>query len=153
MKNSILFIGLPGSGKTTFIQNNIRDYNIVDADQIKISHPDWDPLCPELVHDWSVKKAEEEMNRLSDLGVNICMDSGGVNNRYSIRIINMLKSKGYNVELIHMDTPLDICLKRNFERDRKVPECVITDKSKMIDKCVDQQKKLVHKYRKVEYGE
>jgi hypothetical protein len=34
---------------------------------------------------------------LSDKGVDICMDSGGVNNSYSLRIMNMLKSKGYNL--------------------------------------------------------
>jgi hypothetical protein len=37
------------------------------------------------------KKPEDNMIDLSDKGVDICMDSGGVNNSYSLRIMNMLK--------------------------------------------------------------
>lgn len=151
MKNAILFIGLPGSGKSTYIQNNIQGYQIVDADHIKTTHPNWDPENTQLVHDWSVAQAELEMVRLSDLGVDICMDSGGVNNRYSLRILNMLKSKGYYVEIIHMNTPLEICLKRNSERKRKVPEENIIEKSKMIDICVERQKKLADSYKRIDY--
>lgn len=151
LKKAKVFIGLPGSGKTTFIRNNIHGYHIVDADQIKTTHPDWDQKNPQLVHDWSVREAEFEMNRLSDLGVDICMDSGGVNNRYSIRIINMLKEKGYWVEVIHMDTPLNVCLERNSKRDRKVSEDVIIEKSTRIDECVKRQKVLADSYRRIIY--
>jgi predicted kinase len=151
LKKARLFIGLPGSGKSTFISNHIRGYHIVDADHIKTTHPNWNPKCPHIVHDWSVEEAELEMNRISDSGIDICMDSGGVNNNYSIRIINMLKSKGYWVEVIHMDTPLDVCLKRNSERDRKVGEDVIIEKSKKIDSCVEKQKALVDSYRRIIY--
>jgi hypothetical protein len=40
------------------------------------------------------KRSRRNMIDLSDKGVDICMDSGGVNNSYSLRIMNMLKSKG-----------------------------------------------------------
>lgn len=151
MKKSILFIGLPGSGKSTYILNEIQGYYIVDADDIKTSHPEWNKECPELIHEWSVKEAEKEMNRLSDMGVDICMDSGGVNNRYSLRIMNMLKSKGYCIDLIHMDTPLGVCLKRNSERERKVPELAIIEKSKKIGECLEKQKLVVDRYVRIPY--
>lgn len=153
LKKAKLFIGLPGSGKTTYIENNIIGYHIVDADQIKTTHPEWNQECPETIHEWSVKEAEKEMNRVSDQGIDICMDSGGVNNRYSIRIITMLKSKGYWVELIHMDTPLEVCLRRNSQRKRKVPEYAILDKSNRINDCLEKQKLIVDSYIRVAYHE
>ncbi len=151
MPKAILFIGLPGSGKTTYVRNNIRGYHIVNADAIKKTHPKWDSQYPEKVHIWSVMEAEKMMTEYSDIGVDICMDSGGVNNRYSLRILNMLKSKGYYVKIIHINTPLEICLERNRIRERKVPEYDIIKKSKMIDDCVEKQKVISDEYLRIDY--
>lgn len=144
MKKAILFIGLPGSGKSTYIRENVcTNFVIVDADRIKETHPDYDVNNPGAVHQWSVKEAEKLMERYSDSGVPICMDSGGVNNNYQIRIINMLKSKGYQVQLIYMDTPLEVCIERNSKRERKVPENVIREKSEKLPDCLSKQIDLV----------
>ena len=151
MRRSILFIGLPGSGKTTYIKNNIRGYHIVNADNIKKTHPEWSLSNPEKVHNWSVIEAEKMMNKYSDIGVDICMDSGGVNGKYSLRILNMLKSKGYYVKIIHMNTPLEICLERNRKRVRKVPEQAIIEKSKKIDFCVKNQSLIADEYLRVDF--
>lgn len=77
------------------------------------------------------------------------MDSGGVNNSYSLRIINMLKTKGYYVKIIHIDTPLDICLERNRNRERFVPEQAIIEKSYKIDSCVEKQRNIADEYIKI----
>lgn len=153
MKKAILFIGLPGSGKTTYIQNQIFGYRIVSADEIKYSYSDWDPKNPEKTHQRSVKDAENLMKKYSDEGVDICMDSGGVNNSYSFRIINMLKSKGYYVELIYMDTPLDVCLERNRMRNREVPEYVVIEKSHKLQDCLVKQLGIVDNLIHVLYEE
>ena len=150
-KNAIVFIGLPGSGKTTYIQNKIHGYTIVSADLIKAAHPQYTIANPSSVHEWSVREAEVQMEVLAKFGAPICMDSGGVNNSYSVRIINMLKSNGYLVTLVHMDTPLSVCLERNRSRDRHVPEEAIIEKSKKISQCVEEQKKIVDTYLKIEY--
>ncbi len=87
MKKAILFIGLPGSGKTSIVNRDYAgDYAIVSSDLIKQSHKDYDPKDPEPLHQWSVKEAERQMRELSDKGISMCMDSGGVNNSYSSRI-------------------------------------------------------------------
>jgi predicted kinase len=153
MKRAVLFIGLPGSGKSTYIKQNIfgSTYQIVDADLIKEKHPDYDPNDTEKVHKWSVNEAEKQMGTLSDDGFNICMDSGGVNNSYQLRIIRMLQSKGYEVHLIHMDTPLEVCLERNRNRIRKVPEHAIIEKSEKLQSCLEKQKLIVDKFTHVVY--
>jgi ABC-type branched-subunit amino acid transport system ATPase component len=38
LKKAVLFIGLPGSGKTTIVNKVYGDYNIVSADIIKSTH-------------------------------------------------------------------------------------------------------------------
>ena len=153
MNYAILFIGLPGSGKTTYIEKNIKGYKVVSADELKYSNPDYDPAHPDLIHQWSVIEAERLMNEYSDDGIGICMDSGGVNNSYSLRIINMLKSKGYHVELIYINTPLDVCLERNRMRERFVPEDIIIDKSERIEECVNKQKLAADTFRHIKYNE
>lgn len=152
MKFAILFIGLPGAGKTSIVNRDYsQNYTIVSADEIKQKHPDYNPADPEPLHQWSVSEAEHQMNILSDSGKQICMDSGGVNNSYSVRIINMLKSKGYHITLVYVETPLEICLERNKERERKVPEQAIIEKSKMIDACLEKQRSLVDAYLHIPY--
>jgi predicted kinase len=151
MKKAILFIGLPGSGKTTYINENIKGYYIVSADQIKMLHPQYTHANTETLHEWSVREAEIQMQILSDDATNICMDSGGVNNSYSLRIINMLKDKGYHIEIIFIDTPLDVCLERNRGRDRQVPESAIIDKSKKIYECAEKQKTIADNFKHIIY--
>jgi predicted kinase len=146
MKKAVLFIGLPGSGKTTIVNKVYGKYNIVSADIIKSTHPNYDQKHPELLHQWSVKEAEVKMIDLSDKGVNICMDSGGVNNSYSLRIMSMLKDKGYNLTLVYVDTPLNVCIERNKKRERNIPEYVITEKSIKIKDCLERQKIVVDEF-------
>lgn len=153
MKEAILYIGLPGSGKTTHIEKEIKGkgYVIVSADDLKDANPEKSSLELEDLHQWSVKGAETLMNTLSDMGANICMDSGGVNNSYSVRIINMLKSKGYRIRLIHMNTPVETCLRRNTRRnERKLPEEIILEKAKKLEDCVQRQKELADQYDRID---
>lgn len=123
-------MGLPLAGKTTWINENIpMNQYIVSADRIKETHPDYNPDDCEVLHEYSVSEAEKMMNELSDGQYDIIMDSGSINNRYTKRIIAMLKSKSYYVELVHVKTPYDVCLQRNKLRERKVPESAIIDKA------------------------
>lgn len=131
IKKAKIFLGLPLSGKSTLINSNnySEGYKVVSADTFKENHKDYDPSRAWELHEWSVKMAERQMNIESDKGNNIIMDGGGINNSYTLRIINMLKSKGYKVSLVHLETPLEVCLYRNSRRLRKVPEEDIIQKA------------------------
>jgi len=152
-KEAILFIGLPGAGKTWEIANRNyhQDYNLVSADEIKLTLKGYDPKNPNVVQEESVKKAEQEVYALADKGKNICMDSGGVNNSYSLRIIKNLRDRGYWVKLIYVNTPLSICLERNKNRERVVPESIITSKSEKIDSCFLKQKEVADEVEVITY--
>jgi len=132
MNKAIILMGLPNSGKTSWIIENINPtiYTVISADDKKENHPDYDPnnVTNEL-HEWSVQEAENDVYKLVGLNQNLVLDSGSINNRYTIRIITMLKSNGYTVKLVHVKTPYTVCLERNSLRERKVPEKSITDKA------------------------
>lgn len=145
-------MGLPLAGKSSWIEEaNLFGYSVVSADKIKEEHPDYKPESAYKLHDYSVTKAEQEMNSISNTGVNIVMDGGGINNSYTIRIINMLKSKGYSVKLVHIKTPLSVCIERNKIRERKVPESEIIDKSKKENDQFNRLIKIVDDYEVVKY--
>ena len=133
MKNAIILMGLPLAGKSDWINNlpkKYKDYYIVSADVYKEQHPEYDPDNAFELHNWSVKEAEIAMNTLSDVGqVDIIMDGGGINNRYTKRIINRLKKNDYHIKLVHIKTPLEVCIERNKKRTRKVPAWAIQEKS------------------------
>lgn len=132
MNKAIILLGLPNSGKTSWAKKNVNHslYTNVSADYYKENHPEYNPNNVTVkIHEWSVEKAERKMNKLSDLNQNILLDSGSINNRYTIRIIKMLKSKGYEIKLVHIKTPYTVCIERNKLRGRKVPEVAITDKA------------------------
>jgi predicted kinase len=150
-KNAVLFIGLPGSGKSTIVKERYSGYDVVSADTLKETHPDYDPKNSEIIHEWSVSEAEKMMNTLSDEGKDICMDSGGVNNSYSLRIMNMLKSKGYHLTLVHVDTPPHVCFERNKSRERQVPETAIFAKAQKLEDCLIKQKTIVDEFVHIPY--
>ncbi len=152
MKAKIL-MGLPLAGKSSWlnVEDNVRDYKIVSADAYKESHKDYNPNKAFLLHEWSVKKAEKVMNLLSDEKIQLIMDGGGINNSYTTRIIKMLQEKGYYVELIHIKTPIEVCLKRNSIRERKVPVEAIIEKSAKENAQFQILSNLVNKISVIEF--
>lgn len=154
-KKVIITLGLPLSGKSTWILENVdtKFYRMVSADEYKESHPDYEPEFTQELHEWSVAKAEEDMNHFSDLGKSIVLDSGSINNRYTIRIIKMLKEKGYHIKLVFIKTPYKVCLERNESqhRERKVPVVAITDKALKQTSQFHKLKQLVDEVLIVDY--
>jgi hypothetical protein len=59
MENKIatFMLGLPGSGKSSFIKNSeeLSKGVLVSADEIRVNHPDYDPKYPENIHQECIK--------------------------------------------------------------------------------------------------
>jgi predicted kinase len=133
-KKAIILLGLPLAGKTTWIKEDFNVYTFskyvyISADVFKEEHPNYDPNDSEALHEWSVSKAERFLKSTANAGDSLILDSGSINNRYTFRIINYLKSHDYYIELVHIKTPYTVCLERNKKRERKIPEKAITDKA------------------------
>jgi predicted kinase len=155
-KDAILMFGLPAAGKTSYIYDNylLNNHTLVCADTIKEGLPHYDKNKAHLVHQESVELAEKEVYNLADMGTNILMDGGGINNRYTLRIVNYLKDKGYKINIIFIDTPLETCLERNQARmdagERFVPVDNIMDKHGKLERCLNNLRKVVDNIKKIE---
>jgi len=155
-KTATFTLGLPGSGKTTFLRTLFcTDYRYISADEIRLTHPMYDPLHPELIHDECVAKAEEMVYELANRDGDIIMDGGGINNSYTARIINNLRDKGYKIIVYFINTPVNICIDRNNERVEKsqrfVPISVIIDKSYRLMESVVRLKFLADEFHEIKY--
>lgn len=148
MPNAIFFIALPGAGKTTYIKNQKEKYSgyekyvTISADVLKESHPDYNPEKSFELHEWSVKEAEKSANDIIKKGIDFIFDGGGINDKYSLRIMTATKEAGYDIALIHINTPLYECLKRLKSRERKVPIEDMFYKAMKLKSCLSLQKKL-----------
>jgi hypothetical protein len=124
-------------------------------DKIKTTIPNYDPSEAQKVHQESVKVAEEMMYYYADSGRNMVMDGGGINNNYTIRIFEYLKEKGYEVTLIHIDTPASVCVERNEQRLERgelyIPKEAIIEKDVKLEYCLNRLKDLVDVYKNVKY--
>jgi len=127
MANAILTIGVPGSGKTTFAKNFAKEQNL-------------DYICPdEIRHDRFEEgfdpENQTEVWREAKLQVreslrenrSLLLDSTMVDKNSRVSMINFITSIDPEAEIIamHFDVPLEICLERNANRERHVPEHVI----------------------------
>jgi predicted kinase len=130
MKHAILMMGLPLAGKSSWINKNLPGgFTVISADAIKEAHPDYNPLRAEDLHEYSVAQAEQQLTEKIALGDDVLLDGGSINNSYTVRIIERLKAHGYHIRLVHVKTPLLVCLDRNNRRERKVPAEEIAKKS------------------------
>ena len=167
MKKAIFMLGLPGSGKTTWIQNNVKiyrgngkkingdEYAFVSADEIRVNHPNYRQETPDSIQQECVKIAEENVYSYSKTGSNIVMDAGGINRKYTINIIYNLKSLGYNIKIVFINTPPEICISRNRKRiennERFVPEMSIIEKSYKLIKSIEILKDVCDEFETVNY--
>lgn len=135
MKKAILTMGLPASGKSTVVKNRFNAdgrYSVVDPDDFKMSHPDYDPKNPSVLHAWSQVETEKMIFSLLGQGKDMIIDGTGTNVEKMYKYITLLQGQGYFVELVYVQVSLETSIKRNFERDRTVPEELIREKAATI---------------------
>ena len=132
MVKLIVLIGLPASGKSLYAE--------VIAHKEKAVIISSDKMREELYNDVNNQDKNSELfveinKRIKEnlsKGVSVVYDATNIN--WKKRRQLLLDVKKYNVykECLFVATPYELCLKRNNERDRKVPEYVIKKMYKTI---------------------
>jgi len=136
---AVFFIGPAGSGKS-FIRNmrymRHLDFKVVDPDEIKKKHPEYDPDAPFKVHGWSKVRANAEYQKIveSGTGAPVIVDGTGRNIKGIASKIAMAKKMGYRTYIVYVYVPLEVSIFRNRNRSRFVPEELILDQSAKIKK-------------------
>lgn len=114
--------GVPGSGKSTYVAENLPSCVVLSGDNIR----------EELYGDASIQGNWLEIKRRmlellrQNQGKDVVIDGTHCRAQYRKDSIEMLRSFGYDrITAVVIQRPLRMCLERNLQRDRHVPEDVI----------------------------
>lgn len=178
----IFTVGLPGCGKSTYLKEhyindfsfaecykthtpldeycashiNPENYVVIAADDIKEFLDGYSTEFPESVHEDSVQLARNYVFQLISSSVftgKVIMDGGGLNNHYTLSIIERVREACPDAKItcLFFDTPINVCMERVNSRDRKIPEHAFYDKNLMISDCITKYQQLVDDYVRVDY--
>ena len=123
-RKATIILGLPGSGKSR-IANMIAGEQgafIIDADNFKKRIPEFqrDQLMLSAVHKESVDLSNRFRNELSGQGYNMIIGKVGGDIESVDYVVKELAEKGYDINVILNDVPLEVALDRTIGRfDRK----------------------------------
>ncbi|MGF1537963.1 MAG: AAA family ATPase [Elainellaceae cyanobacterium] len=131
----MVMVGLPGSGKTTLARRLTADSLLVSTDAIRaelfgsetIQGP-W--LSIEACATEKLLQAKNQVQQstqaLEPIIYPVIYDATNVVRRQRRRVIQQARRLGFAaVYGCWLDTPYDLCLARNLQRSRRVPEAVV----------------------------
>lgn len=128
----VILCSLPGSGKSTYIQENFKGYEVISLDEIREkiakcrSNQNFDLEVVRAAHD---KLKELMRNR-----VNVVWDATNFRKDFRGKIAQI----GFNykafVEIVFINRPIDVILKQNKKRTHVVPYNAIDNQIKLFQK-------------------
>lgn len=121
-----MMVGLPASGKSRFAKEMTDCFGgvIYSSDKIReelsgnINNQDINNEVFNILH----KRVKKNLQK----GINIFYDATNINYKRRMSFLKELKNINCYKECIIMATPYEECLKQNAERERSIPEDVIT---------------------------
>ncbi len=129
-KRVFLMCGIPGSGKSTWVQTQLKDNDdvLVSRDQIRLSLLQKDEdyfACEEIVFSCFVNLIQQYIDDLTSY--NIYVDATHLTTKSRNKILNKLNLKNVNIIPVWFNIPLNIALYRNEQRIGRayVPPTVI----------------------------
>ena len=129
---AVFMLGGPGAGKTWIRNRRYADLYVLDADEIKQEHPDYDPANPAALHAWSADElARRFISTIADGSSFVYDGTGSTAERY-VAYIRQAQALGYNVTVCYVRVDLHTALTRNATRKRTVPESVVREKHSLI---------------------
>lgn len=120
-----MMCGLAASGKSTKAKELAYQYNaiICSSDELRIEMFG-DVDCQDRNQELFVELYRRVKDHLRN-GLNVIIDSTNISYKRRMEFLNQLKNIPCDKTCVVMATPYEECLKRNSQRERKVPEYVI----------------------------
>lgn len=127
----LMVVGLPGSGKSTYIEKYYSNYHIHSSDAIReelsgdVNNQDINKQVFSTLH----KRVKEDLVA----GYNVVYDATNISWKRRKAFLQELKNINCHKECVLMATPFELCVQRNNGRDRVVPYFVIERMYKNFD--------------------
>lgn len=156
-------LGIPGSGKTTFYQNNrsrFKNFLRIDFDTIMEFLPQYQYDVQNIgsikaFEKWQIPAriaGYELLKRAVEAKKNIFFDHGGTPLCHR-ELLQNIKKRGYTTTMYYIDCPVDIALSRAVEREkttkRHTPPQMIKDRSVLIKTNLPIYQNLVDEFKKI----
>lgn len=129
MKELILMMGVPGSGKSTYARNVLRYGDIyISRDEIRYSmltdEDDYFAKENEVIETF-IQYIDEALAETQHQG-KVYADATHLSPKGRAQVLKQLKNKN-KVSVIYLDIPLNVILKRNAQREGRalVPENIV----------------------------
>ena len=124
MQTIVLAVGLPGSGKSTYLAS--IGAHALSSDSIRELLAD-DPT-DQTIHDRVFATIRYLLRHRLAIGRPVSyIDATNLTRKDRAHWIDLAIETGYAIEALYFDVPLDICLARNRARERRVPEDVMRE--------------------------
>ncbi|HDS74202.1 MAG TPA: ATP-binding protein, partial [Firmicutes bacterium] len=119
----IVTVGIPGAGKTTWVERVLGSVPIVSTDRLRgvLLGDATDQSRNDMIISRSIAAAES----IAASGRTVVFDATNTNHRGRERIRRALRRSGARSTMVYFDTSLDEALRRNMIRPRAVPDEVI----------------------------
>jgi len=127
----IILVGLPASGKTTFADFFKKKLNLYFQAEVKIIDPDLlrNIVSPKIFDFQNEHRVREEtlekVRKYLKKGMIVINDDLNYYSSMRHDLKSIADDLGRNFYIIHISTPLELCLKRNEKRGKPIPNNVI----------------------------
>ena len=127
MEKLVILVGIPGSGKTTLAQRLVKKgYVWLNADTVR------EKIFGDAAHQEDARQVYsilyEQIEKALAERLDIVIDNTNLNAKQRKPFLDRAYNAGYkDIQLWLLDVPLDLCLERNRNRSRTVPEDVMVN--------------------------
>lgn len=127
-----IMVGVPGCGKSTWIENNRSSYStVISRDEIRFnmlkSGDDYFKYETKVFNEY-VNQINNAINYPCDIDEIYC-DATQINEKSRNKLLNRLNLKDVNIIIVYIKTSLNVILDRNNKREgiSRVPDDAIID--------------------------
>lgn len=126
-KRAIVTIGAPASGKSFWAENFVdcHEWREINRDRVRFgagkpkdwTQYDFTPKNENIV----TKRCDAALAKANRLGRNVIITDTNLNDKFRTQLVDKLNRMGYEVTFRFFDTPLDVLIERNNNRQGGIP--------------------------------